>query len=67
MPDHSYTLEEAAAKIGVREDTLTATLPEIGVDLAARSPQTLTAEEFSKISEVQKRIAAMHDAEGIDF
>jgi len=66
MPD-SYTLEDAAAKLGIREDTLTATLPEIGVDLAARSPQTLTAEEFSKISEVQKRIAAMHDAEGIDF
>jgi hypothetical protein len=63
----SYTLEEAAAQLGIREDTLTATLPEIGVDLAARSPQTLTAEEFGKILEVQQQITAMHDSEGIDF
>ncbi len=67
MPDQSYTLEEAAANLGVREDTLTAMLPGIGVDLAARSPQTLTSEEFSKLSEEHRRITAMHDTEGGNY
>jgi len=49
MPE-TYTLAEAAAKLGVREDTLTATLPEIGVDLPARSPQSLTEEEVEKLA-----------------
>lgn len=66
MPD-SYTLEEAAAKIGVRADTLTAMLPGIGVDLTARSPQTLTTEEFSKLSEEHRRITGMHDTEGGNY
>ena len=49
MPE-TYTLAEAAAKLGVREDTLTATLPEIGVDLSARSPQTLTDDEVETLA-----------------
>ena len=48
----AYTLAEAAAKFGVREDTLTATLPDIGVDLSARSPHTLTEEEVEKLTAV---------------
>ena len=46
----TYLLAEAAAKIGVREDTLIATLPELGVDLSARSPQTLTEEEVETLT-----------------
>jgi|GEM_PF-1506666 len=52
MPE-TYPLAEVAAKLGVREDTLAATLPEIGVDLSdlsARSPQTLTEEDVEKLA-----------------
>jgi len=49
MPE-TYPLAEVAAKLGVREDTLAATLPEIGVDLSARSPQTFTEEDVEKLA-----------------
>ncbi len=64
MPD-SYTLEEAAAKIGVREDTLTATLPDLGIDLAARSPQTLTEAEAEKLTTAFQHIKTLH-GEGVE-
>ncbi len=64
MPDRSYTLAEAAAKLGVREDTLTATLPDIGVDLSARSPQTLTEEEVEKFTAGFQEIKKLHSEAG---
>ena len=65
MPDETYTLTEAADRIGVREDTLAALLPDIGVDLAARSPQTLTQAEFDKLAEARRRVETLH-GEGVN-
>lgn len=67
MPDHSYTLAEAADALGLREEVLTPMLPGIGVDLTSRSPQTLTAAEFQQIAEEQKRIAILRTKEGGEF
>jgi hypothetical protein len=64
MPDTAYTLAEAAAKLGVREDTLTATLPDIGVDLSTRSPQTLTEEELEKLAAGFQEIKTLHSEAG---
>ena len=67
MPDHSYTLAEAAAALGLREEVLTPMLPGIGVDLTSRSPQTLTAAEFGQIADEQRRIAILRTQEGGEF
>ncbi len=64
MPD-SYTLEEAAAKIGVREDTITATLPDLDIDLAARSPQTLTEAEVENLTAAFQHVKTLH-GEGVE-
>ena len=60
MPDNSYTLAEAAAKLGIREDTLTATLPDAGIDLSGRSPQTLTEAEYEQLASGFQHIKALH-------
>ncbi len=65
MSDKSYTLTEAAERIGFREDTLTALLPDLGIDLAVRSPQTLTQAEYDKLFELTQRVKALH-AEGVE-
>ena len=65
MPDRSYTLAEAAAELGLREEVLTPMLPGIGVDLTSRS--TLTAAEFQQIADEQRRIAILRTQEGGEF
>lgn len=67
MPDHSYTLAEAAAALGLQEEVLTPMLPGIGVDLTSRSPLTLTAAEFQQIADEQRRIAILRTKEGGEF
>ena len=67
MPDTSYTLAEAAAKIGLRQEILTTMLPGLGVDLSVRSPQTLTAAEFQQLADEQRRIAILRTKEGGEF
>jgi len=64
MPD-LYTLEEAAAKIGFREDILTATLPDLDIDLASRSPQTLTAAEVERLTTALQHMKTL-ESEGIE-
>ncbi len=63
MPDETYTLAETAARIGAREDTLTALLPDLGIDLENRTPHTLTGEEYAKLAEMVSRIKTV-SAEG---
>ncbi len=65
MPEDTYTLAQAAERIGVRQDTLTATLPDIGVDLVGRDPKTLTQAEVAKLSELIQRIKTLH-GEGVE-
>ena len=60
----SYTLEEAAAKIGAREDTVAATLPDLGINLAERSPQTLTEAEVEKLMTAFQHIKTLHSEAG---
>ena len=67
MPDHSYTLAEAAAELGLREEVLTPMLPGIGVDLNSRLPLTLTAAEFQQLADEQRRIAILRTKEGGEF
>ena len=67
MPDHTYTLAEAAAALGLREEILTPMLPGLGVDLTARSPQTLTQAEFDSLAAEQRRIAVLRTKEGGEF
>ena len=65
MPDESYTLAEAAARIGAREDTVTALLPDLGIDLENRTPPVLTGEEYAKLAEMVSRIKTVH-GEGVN-
>ena len=60
MPE-TFTLAEAAAMLGVREDTLVATLPEIGFDVP---PQSLTEEEVEKLKLVFQKIKVLHTEAG---
>ncbi len=60
----SYTLEEAAAKIGAREDTVAATLPDLGINLAERSPQTLTEAEVETLMTAFQHIKTLHSEAG---
>ncbi len=61
MPE-TYTLEEAAAKLGLREEVLAPMLPGLGVDLNART--TLTQAEFDMLAAEQKRIGILRTKEG---
>jgi hypothetical protein len=63
MPE-AYTLEEAAAKIGVREDTLAATLPDLDIDLTGRSSQTLTEAEVERLMTAFHHIKTLHAEAG---
>ncbi len=67
MPDHSYTLAEAAAALGLREEVLTPMLPGIGVDLTSRSPLILTDAEFRQLADEQGRVAILRTQEGGEF
>ena len=61
----TYTLEEAAAKLGLREEALLPMLPGLGVDLTV--PTTLTQAEFEMMSAEQRRIAILRTQEGGEF
>ena len=63
MPE--YTLAEAAAKLGLREEVLAPMLPGLGVDLNARS--TLTEAEFQQLAAEQQRIGILRTQEGGEF
>ena len=64
MPE-TYTLEEAAAKLGLREEVLLPMLPGLGVDLTAR--RTLTQAEFDALAAEQQRIAILRTKEGGEY
>ena len=64
MPE-TYTLEEAAAKLGLREEALAPMLPGLGVDLNVRS--TLTHAEFEMLAAEQRRITILRTQEGGEF
>ena len=64
MPE-TYTLEEAAAQLGLREEALLPMLPGLGVDLTAR--RTLTQAEFDMLAAEQQRIAILRTHEGGEF
>lgn len=59
MPKNKrYTLEQAAAKIVFRVDDLAATLPDVGIDLAApgHADGTLSEEEVARLTRLIERI-----------
>ncbi len=61
----TYTLEEAAALLGLREEALAPMLPGLGVDLNAR--RTLTQAEFDMLAAEQQRIAILRTKEGGEY
>ena len=63
MPE--YTLAEAAAQLGLREEMLIPKLPGLGINLDARS--TLTEAEFQQLAEEQRRIGVLSTQEGGEF
>ena len=63
MPE--YTLAEAAAQLGLREEALTPMLPGLGVDLTART--TLTQAEFDMLAAEQRRIGILRTKEGGEY
>ncbi len=65
MPNNKrYTLEEAAAKIVFRVDDLVATLPDVGIDLAAPGHEggTLSEEEVARLDRLVKQIRRSYNA-----
>jgi len=62
--ERRYTLEEAAAKIVVRVDDLAATLPDVGIDLAApgREDGNLSKEEVTRLTRLIERIRRSYNA-----
>ena len=61
----TYTLAEAAAKLGLREEALAPMLPGLGVDLNSRT--TLTQAEFDMLAAEQQRIAILSTKEGGEY
>ncbi len=64
MAEQTYTFGEAAAQLGIREDDLGALLPDIGLDISSRDPQTLTADEVQRLGRLFSHIQSMHREEG---
>ncbi len=56
--ERRYTLEQAAAKVVLRVDDLAATLPDVGIDLAAPGHEdgTLSEEEVTRLTRLIERI-----------
>ncbi len=61
----TYTLAEAAAQLGLREEALAPMLPGLGVDLNSRT--TLTQAEFDMLAAEQQRIAILRTKEGGEY
>jgi len=66
MPMNTYTLLQAADHIGIREDTLTSMLPDVGVDMAGRNPPTLVQAEYEALYRLVERLKVLHK-EGMEM
>jgi len=66
MPKETYTLAEAADRMGIREDTLISMLPDLNIDPLTRAPMALTQAEYDGFSELIQRLKALH-TEGMEM
>jgi hypothetical protein len=66
VPEETYTLAEAADRIGIREDTLTSMLPDLNIDPLTRAPMALTQAEYDGFSELIQRLKVLH-IEGMEL
>lgn len=60
--EQRYTLEQAAAQLGMRADDLPSLLPDVGIDLAAPGHDggTLSEEEVARLTRLFARIKQFH-------
>ncbi len=56
MAESTYTVSQAAAALVMREDTIVALLSEFGIDLAKRSPASISQAEMDRLSKVVQAI-----------
>jgi len=56
MAGHTYTLSQAAEAVMLRQDTITALLSEIGIDLAKRSPPAISQAEMDTLTKAAQAI-----------
>lgn len=58
-----YTLEQAAAQIGMRADDMASILPDAGIDIASLGHEggTLSAEEVARLTRLVARIKQFHN------
>ncbi len=58
--EQGYTIAQASVKLGVREDSLRAMLPDVAIDMTGRPTAMLTPSEMDRLARLMQNIHTLH-------